>query len=252
VAAIIQASTQWLVAILVNGARVTLRPSALRQAVAENERLWPFMLQTNISNSVSMFWTQLGTLAIGAVAGPSEAGAFRLAQRLSKGIVRPVQPVILAIYPELSRLVAEDNHSELRKIVIRVTGVAAALALTIVLTIAIGGRQILDVLAGRRFEFAQGYLLLLGIATAIDLAGFAFEPVQNAHGRSWKVLRSKLVAAAVYAFLLVALLPTVGGKGAAIAAIICSSMIFGQLAFYTARILRNGRTRMTAMPEQPV
>lgn len=252
IAAIIQAIAQWMVAIFINGTRVNLRPSALRQAVAENERLWPFMLQTNIANSVSMFWTQLGTLAIGAVAGPADAGAFRLAQRLAKGIVRPVQPVVLAVYPELSRLVAEDNHAELRKITLRVTAVASALALAIVLVIGIGGRHILDLLAGRRFEFAQGYLFLLAIATAIDLAGFAFEPVQNAHGRSWKVLRSNLIAAAVYAFLLVVLLPTVGGKGAAIAAIICSLMIFLQLAFYTAEILRKPRVKLGSMPQQPV
>ena len=176
---------------------------------------------------------------MGAFAGPAEAGAFRLAQRLSKGIVRPVQPVILAIYPELSRLVAEDNHAELRKIVVRVTAAAAALALIVVLVTGVAGRQILHVLAGRRFEFAQAYLFMLSIATAIDFAGFAFEPVQNAHGRSWQVLRSKLIAAVFYAVLLGTLLPTVGAKGAAIAAVICSALIFAQLAFYTAKLLRN-------------
>ena len=34
-------------------------------------------------------------------------------------------------------------------------------------------------------------------------------------------------------------LPTIGGQGAAIAAIICSLAIFSQLAFYTARLLRH-------------
>jgi len=235
-----QAAAQWFTAIFINGSRVVLGRSAFKQALRENERLWKFMLQTNISNSVSMFWTQLGTLAVGAVAGPSDAGAFRLAQRLSKGIVRPVQPVTLAVYPELSRLAAEENFKEVRKIVTHATMMASALALAIVLTIAFGGREILHLVAGKRFEFAHTYLFMLAVATAIDLAGFALEPVQNAFGRSWKVLRSKLIAAAVYAFLLVVLLPTAGGRGAAIAAIICSLLIFAQLAYYTAKLLRSG------------
>ena len=245
-----QAAAQWLTAIFINGSRVALSWSACRQALRENERLWQFMLQTNISNSLSMFWTQLGTLAVGAVAGPSDAGAFRLAQRLSKGIVRPVQPVTLAVYPELSRLVAQKNFKEVKKIVTRATITASLLGLVIVLIIALRGREILHLFAGKRFEFAHEYLSLLAVATAIDLAGFALEPVQNAFGRSWKVLRSKLFAAAVYGILLVVLLPTTGGTGAATAAIICSLLIFTQLAFYTAKLLRNDRTTPAIVPNE--
>ena len=252
IASATQAVAQWLTAILINGTRIALGPSAFRQALAENDRVWRFMLQTNISNSVSMFWTQLGTLAVGAVAGPAEAGAFRLSQRISKGIVRPVQPVTLAIYPELSRLVAEDNHRELRKIVTQATIVASVLALAVVLATGLAGRQILHLLAGKRFEFANTYLFLLAMAAAIDLAGFALEPVQNAHGRTSKVLRSKLIAAVVYALLLLILLPTMGGKGAAIAAIICSIMIFIQLAFYTVKLLRSTPSKTDDIAHEPM
>ena len=251
-AGVIQASAQWITALYVNGSRVAFGRSAFRRAVAENERVWRFMLQTNISNSVSMFWTQLGTLAVGAVAGPADAGAFRLAQRLSKGIVRPVQPVTLAVYPELSRLVAAGNHKEVRKIVTRATMVASVLALAVVLVTGLAGREILHLFAGKRFEFAHTYLFMLAFATALDLAGFALEPVQNAHGRSWKVLRSKLVAAVIYAFLLVILLPTIGGKGAAIAAIICSFAIFVQLAYYTAKLLRDAPLKSAAVAHHPL
>jgi O-antigen/teichoic acid export membrane protein len=250
-AAVAQAATQWVAAVLINRSRLAFGRRAFRQALAENDRLLRFMLQTNISNSVSMFWTQLGTLAVGAVAGPAEAGAFRLSNRLSKGMVRPVQPITLALYPELSRLVAEDDHAQLRKVVLRITAIAAILALCVVLATGLAGRQILHLLVGAKFEFAHRFLFLLSIATALDLAGFAFEPLQNAHGKSWTVLRSKIVAACAYALLLVILLPRLGGTGAAVAAIICSLLVFGQLAFQTARLLRNRRASAeTAIPLQ--
>ena len=54
-------------------------------------------------------------------------------------------------------------------------------------------------------------------------------------------MRSRLLGAAAYAILLAILLPWFGGQGAAIAAIIGSSLIFIQLARATARVLRRTR-----------
>lgn len=242
VAAIAQAIVQWIAAIVVNRYKLKFGGSQFRQGAQENEGIWRFMLQTNVSNSVSTFWMQLGTLAVGAYAGAADAGAFRLAQRLAKGIVRPVRPVTLALYPELARLVAEDDHAQLRKMAVRATIAAAALGFVLVLVTGFAGREILDLIAGKRFEFAYAFLILFSVATAIDLAGFAFEPLQDAHGRSGTVLRARLVAAVAYTILLTSLMPWLGAKGAAIAAIICSLLIFGQLARATLIILRRDRT----------
>ncbi|MDP9423673.1 MAG: lipopolysaccharide biosynthesis protein [Pseudomonadota bacterium] len=249
-AAAAQGVAKWFAAVVVNGARLAFGRSAFHAVVAENERIWRFMLQTNASNSVSLFWLQLGTLAVGAYAGAADAGAFRLARRLAEGIVRPIEPIALAVYPELARLVADDDHVQLRKVVTRITIVSSALALLLVLVTGFAGELILRIFAGKAFEFAYLFLFLLSIATAIELAGFAFEPVQNAHGRSWTILRSKLIAAAVYGLLLLVLLPRMGAQGAAFAAIICSLLIFLQLAFSTAMLLRrNGRSIERAQEE---
>jgi O-antigen/teichoic acid export membrane protein len=241
---------QWVAAMAIKRSRLVFGRDPFMRAAEENDRIWRFMLQTNVSNSVGMFWMQVGTLAVGAVSGAAEAGAFRLAQRLAKGILRPVRPVTVALYPELSRLVAEDDHSQLRTVVVRVTLAAAALAFMVVLVTGIAGKEILSIIAGKQFEFAYGFLFLLSIAAAIDLAGFALEPLQDAHGRSWIVLRAKLVAAATYAILLLLLLPIFGGQGAAMAAIICSLAIFIQLAVATASILRKRREPIVN-PDEP-
>lgn len=248
VAGIAQALVEWTAAILVNRSGLALGWRAFRQALDENDRVLPYMLQINLSNSVRMSWTQLGTLAVGAVAGPAEAGAFRLARRLSKGMVKPIQPIALALYPELSRLVAEDDHKQLRSVVARVTLVASGLALLVVLVTGVFGREMLHLLAGRQFEFAQEFLFLLAIATAIDLAGFAFDPLVSAHGGSWKVLCTNIVAAVGYGILLALLLPSIGSVGAAIAAIICSVLIFVQLGYFTIKILQK-RPESRAAPD---
>ena len=236
-AAVAQALAQWAAALAVAQSRPAFGRRGFRRGRIENEGIWRFMLQTNISNSVTTFWLQLGTLGVGAIAGAADAGAFRLAQRIAKGVVRPVRPVTLALYPELARLVAVGDRRQLRLMAVRATILAAAVAFTVVIGTGLAGREILGLIAGRQFEFAYPFLFLLSIATAIDLAGFAFEPLQDAHGHSGTVLRARLVAAGAYALLLAGLMPWLGGIGAAIAAIICSLLIFGQLAWATMRVL---------------
>ena len=68
-ATFLQMIAQWIVALTLTPARLQFGRSAFSGAVAENSRLWRFMLQTNLSNSLSLFWSQLGILAVGAVAG---------------------------------------------------------------------------------------------------------------------------------------------------------------------------------------
>jgi len=237
-AALSQTVAQWIAAIVTHGAKVSIGRRSFSKALSENRRLWRFMVQTNFSTSLSLFWMQLGTLVVGAVAGPVEAGGFRIAQRLAKGIAKPIETITRALYPELAHLVATNNHRIVRKILTRVTWIAAGLALVVVLIAGPGGREILYLLAGRRFEFAHGFLFLLSIAAAIDLVGFALEPFHNAHGRTGRVLRVRAIGALLYLITLAVLLPRMGANGAAVAAIVASLVIFIQLAFSAAQIVR--------------
>jgi O-antigen/teichoic acid export membrane protein len=237
ISALFQLIAQWTAALSL-GHRLSLGLSALRRALAENPRIWPYMVKTNLSGSLTLFWLQCGTLTVGWVSGPIEAGGFRMAHRFAQAIMKPVEMLTKALFPELARLVAARNHSTLKNVLLRVSGIAACFAALTVVIAGLGGTQILHLIAGRKFEFAQPFFFLLAIASAIDLVGFALEPFHNAHGRAGRVLRSKLVAVFVYAALLAALLPTIGAKGAAFAAIGASLTIFVQLAISGAQILR--------------
>jgi len=236
-AAILQAAGQWFAALVLQRAKLKIGRNAFRQTLQENRRIWRFMLMTNLSSSLSLFWLQSGTLAVGGWAGPVEAGGFRIAHRFARAIIKPVETITRALYPELARLVAEDDHRTLRKLLIRVCLVAALFASVVVLATGLAGREILHLIAGKKFEFAYVFFFLLSISTAIDLAGFALEPFHNAHGRAGRVLRCRVVGAIVYVALLALLLPMFGARGAAFAAIAASLVIFVQLAHSTLQIL---------------
>jgi O-antigen/teichoic acid export membrane protein len=234
----------WIAVLFVHGSRLAVGRHAFVTALRENRRILRFMVQTNLANSLGLFWLQLGTLAVGAVAGPAEAGGFRIAQRLAKAIAKPIEPITRALYPELARLVAQGEHSTLRHVLLRVSAIAAALASLVVVATGFGGGEILRLVAGKQFEFAHQFLFLLSIAAAIDLAGFALEPFHTAHGRAGRVLRSNAVGALIYLLLLALLLRGSRGEGAAIAAIGAALAIFAQLAVSAMQIL--GKTNRPA------
>jgi len=240
--AILQFLAQWLAALWL-GHRLAIGPRAWRKAASENHRIVPFMLKTNLSSSIGQFWLQCGTLAVGWVAGPVEAGGFRIAHRFAQAMTKPINMITRALFPEFARLVAARDHVTARNVLLRVSAVAASFAVLVVIVTGLGGTQILHLIAGRRFEFAQPFFFLLTIAAAINLAGFALTPFHNAHGRAGRVLRSGLVAVVVYAALLAALMPSFGARGAAYASIGASVAIFVQLALSTSDILRKADTR---------
>src|SRR5947209_5913876 len=196
-AALLQLVAQWA-AVLALGQRFSLGRRAFELTAHENRGLWPFMLKTNVSSTLSLFWMQCGTLVVGMRAGPIDAGGFRLAHRFSLALVKPVEIAAKAVFPELAHLVAGSDKKNLGKVLARVSSISAAIGGLIVLAIGLWGRDILHLVAGYRFEFAQEYLFLLSIAAAVNVAGFALEPLLNAHFRAGAVLRAYAVAALLY------------------------------------------------------
>jgi O-antigen/teichoic acid export membrane protein len=185
---------------------------------------------------------QFGTLAVGAGAGAIEAGGFRLAYRFSQAMMKPVEIATKALFPEFARLVSEDDHSTMRKVLMQVSAISGAFACVVIVGTGLWGREILRLVAGPRFEYASGLLFLLSISAAINVIGFALEPFHNAHFRAGTVLRAYAVAAVVYAALLAILLPLAGADGAALASIVTALAILVQLSASAAGILAESRT----------
>lgn len=229
-------------AVLALGQRPHFARSSLGLAAGENPGLWNFMLKTSLSSSVSILWTQLGTLAVGARAGAIEAGGFRLAQRFSLAIMKPVEIATKALFPELARLVASEDLVAARKLLVRTSAISALFAAILVIGAGLFGGEFLRLVAGRGFAYAHRFLFLLSIAAAISVAGFGLEPFLNAHLRAGAVLRANLLAALAYACLLAALLPRYGADGAALAAIAATILLTARLAASVAGTVRGRDT----------
>jgi O-antigen/teichoic acid export membrane protein len=237
-AAVSQSAACWIAALIKCDCRLAFGVRAFVQAVRENIGIWRFMLATNLSSSFGMLWQQIGTLAVGGAAGAAAAGGFRLAARLARGLAKPIKTVTLVLYPELARLVASDDGATLRRVATRVGRIALALAALLVLVAAMAGPSLLHAFAGHSFGFAKAFLILLAIASAINLSGFALDPLLTAHGRAGAVLAARGAGAGLYLLLLAVLLPTVGAIGAAVGEVGAMLVVRVMLEIATRRLLR--------------
>jgi len=72
--------------------------------------LWRYLLGTNFNASLQQGALPLMTLAIGAVMGPSAAGAYRLAQTLLDAVLAPAELAMRSLFPEISKLKAAKGE----------------------------------------------------------------------------------------------------------------------------------------------
>jgi O-antigen/teichoic acid export membrane protein len=236
-AALLQLLATWSAALAMPAVALRIGWGASRQALLENDGLWRFMWQTSIASSLRFVSLQAGTIAVGAVAGPASAGGFRLADRLAVASTKPAEQLARAVYPELAHLVASDDQASLRRLFYRASLLSVSVAAVLVLLSVTAGRLILTLVAGSKFAFAQPFLVVLGLAASIELAGFILEPFHNAHGNAGGVLRARLAATATYLLMLLLLLRPMGAMGAAYAAASSAALFVALLALEARRLL---------------
>lgn len=192
-------------------------------ATVENPDIWRFAWLSNATSAVNAVWQQCGTLAVGRETGAAAAGGFRIAFQIAQGMAKPALLLGRVVYPEFARQGASTNLAATLWRSSLSAGVAGAamIALTALL-----GQWAITAIAGARYAGAAPTLLLLSIAAAIDLCGFALEPALLALGRAGYALIARALGALVYLACLLPGLHYWGASGAGYAAIAGSATAF--------------------------
>ncbi|MBV9841333.1 MAG: oligosaccharide flippase family protein [Sphingomonadaceae bacterium] len=233
-----EATAGWAAALWIKRTPLVCGPRSIRKMSAENDRIGSFLLHNNMVVSLSLVWEHAGTIMLGAVIGPAAAGGYRLASKLTLALGKPVESITRALYPELARLAVSDDRETLITVSRRITMMALAIAMVVMLVAALFGRDLLWLLYGRAYIFAAKTLFLLAIAAGLNLGGVALEPILNAHGLAGSVLLSHAVAALVLLALLAWFVPSYGAVGAGLAMIGATLVLRAATTFLVRRMLR--------------
>ena len=187
----------------------------LRGLRIDNPGIWRFSITTNLTASIGLVWQQLPVLAVGWITGPAGAGGYRMATQLGTALTKPVVSLSRSIYPEFARLSVDAGVAALGPVLRRTALVSAGLGALSVLLIWLAGRPILLFVGGPAYVFAYPVLVVLTVASAVNLVGFGLEPALVAIGRPGGALAARSIASAGYLLLLGLMLPRLGTMGAA-------------------------------------
>ncbi len=157
------------------------------------------------------------TLLVGALLGPSQAGAYRVASQLAMFVGFPLAAVSIAMAPTIAALYSQGRHAELAQRVRHASRVIFAFAAAVAVCAALAGRPLLATL-GPGFEQAYPATLVL-IAAYLFHAAMATSTYllfMTAHERLAALIFT--AGAASHVALGLVLIPRFGIAGAAIAA----------------------------------
>ena len=243
-AELVTACVYWVLVARLPDLRAMLRtPLRWRALRAENPNLLNVMASSNVQPTLTLASRQLPLLLVGGFAGPTAAGAFRLALQLSNALSKLATLLTRAAFPELVRSIRGVTGSALGRLIGRIMLGSLIGGLVVMALVALLGKQLLVLVGGHAFGIAYVMLLWLTAAGCVELAVAAIEPILLALHRAGTAIMARAGALLLQYGALLLLLPLGGALGASI------SIFLGSLAaliLLSAGLLRAGVPREDA------
>lgn len=210
-----------------------LRP-ALANARGEARALLGMVFHTNVVSYARLAQTQLPTVLVGALAGPAQAGVYKVGMAAAAAVGRLADPLYAAVFPRLARLWAGERRDEVVRL-LRHASVLSVLVMAGALALAIAFRgPIVEALGGGGAAAATGVLVLAAVGYAVNGTLFWNGPLLLAAGRASTFSKLALIGAAVQIAFLAALVPAFGAEGAAAAFL--ASQVVGNVVIAAAAL----------------
>lgn len=224
VAEVTTALVYWVCAKLVAPRALALPHLRLaRLASLENPDIWRFIWFSNMNSILNSGSKHVVVLLVGLATGPVGAGQYRIAAQLSQALARISEMFSRVVFTELTRAHTDRTGDDFGRLLLQSTRLAVVASVSIVLALLLIGRPLLDLVVGGDYAGAYPLLLLLGLASSIDVAGVSFEPALVAQGRAKQAFRVRIVATICLLLALALLLPPLGTAGAAMGVLISSA-----------------------------
>ncbi|SFR82098.1 Membrane protein involved in the export of O-antigen and teichoic acid [Sphingomonas jatrophae] len=225
---------------------------SLRALSAQNPGVWRFSIVSNLHSSLSMIPTQLAVVLVGWKLGEAAAGLFRIARETGTGMMKPVDLVNQAVYPDMTRLVQAGSWRRLTRTAVRAGLAAGAIGAALTAAIWLAGDTIVSATFGKAYVGATPVLIAVCAATSLRVLAFAADPVMYAFGRPSVPLRIAAVSSGLFVLLMLWRLPLDGLIGAGWA--FMGMSVVGALlsTVFAVRMVRRAATGKAEVPREPV
>lgn len=135
------------------------------------KELTAFAVSTNLSATLNMIVRDSELLWVGFFLTTRDVGYYKIALAIINLVVAPINPLISATYPELSRSVAEKSWAQLRRLLRRVTILAGGWSVAVSLGLLVFGNWVI-LLYGA--EYLPAYPALMVLLLGYGVANILF------------------------------------------------------------------------------
>jgi O-antigen/teichoic acid export membrane protein len=196
---------------------LTLTHSALDAVREDRPEVFRTMLHTNVVSYARLAQTQLPTVVVGAVAGATQAGLYKVGMAAAVFVGRLADPAYVALLPRLSRMWTAGRRDDIRDLLKRLTALSIPVVVIVSGVLILFRDPVLDALGGSQASTDGGTVLILGALAHAVNAGLLWNiPTLYAVGRANVVARLAVAAAAVQMVTLLPLVSAYEASGAAL------------------------------------
>lgn len=197
-------------------------PAAVARArrVYETRAWLRSLLPLTLLAGVAMINSRMDIVLLGVLATPADVGVYRVASSMASPIIFALTAVNVVVAPYFARAYAGDDRAGLQRLATWSARVSAAVALPTAAVLIAFGAPILGFVFGREFAAGATALALLAVGQLGNVAAGSVGNILNMSGHERDTVFASGAAAAVNLVLNLALIPSLGIEGAAIATMV--------------------------------
>lgn len=189
--------------------------------------IFNFIVNNSLSKTVQKMLKKGDILLLAAFTGNSEVGMYDVAKKLSFAFLMIKDPLIVAVYPQIARLVSDEKVQELR-VFLRNIGLLSIVPYVIGATVLFfSGDWIIATFFGEEFVGAGIILFILVLAVGLDIVFFWTVPYILSLGKAGFRLKASIASAVVSLLLGLILVNSFGATGVAVSLFIGALLLQG-------------------------
>ena len=201
-----------------------------------------FCVMTNLIGCSRVLTSRADRLVLGLLATPGVVGVYDVARTIAAQLHDLVASLQLAVFPEMSMLVADGDHTRLKRLQRQVSIVIAAVVVPGCVATMFAAPWVLPWIFGAEFAGSAGLLQIL-VWQLLWLPLVWIPSYFLVIGRAGTLTALTWIDAALFMFMLAALVPALGASGAAWAMTARSIVWIGLMVLTLRRISRASMTQ---------
>ncbi|MBK7965880.1 MAG: oligosaccharide flippase family protein [Bacteroidetes bacterium] len=207
----------------------------------QKKDFFTYIFGNSLSSSLKVFMNQGDVLLLGNMSNISSVGIYSSAKKLAYAVLTLTDPLASSIFPQLSHLIASKDHSKIKVMIKKITGIMLIPSLIVLVICFFIKSFLIELLFGTAFlEGANPFIILLICALQGSVFFWALPLIQSMGliKKRFLVYLSAIIIGGITSILLI---PSMHASGAAIGLLVAN-------IFITIRFIQAGFQELNCNP----